>query len=38
MLVSNIDWDNFVGRVAIGKVTRGSVKLGDQGFPPGQDA
>ncbi len=29
MLVSNIDWDNFVGRVAIGKVTRGSVKLGD---------
>ena len=30
MLVSNIDWDNFVGRVAIGKVTRGSVKLGDR--------
>ncbi|MBL9179288.1 MAG: translational GTPase TypA [Verrucomicrobiaceae bacterium] len=29
MLVSNIDWDNFVGRVAIGKVTRGKVKLGD---------
>ncbi len=29
MLVSNIDWDNFVGRVAIGKVTRGSVKMGD---------
>lgn len=32
MLVSNIDWDNFVGRVAIGKVTRGSVKLGDKVF------
>jgi GTP-binding protein len=32
MLVSNIDWDNFVGRVAIGKVTRGTVKLGDKVF------
>jgi GTP-binding protein len=32
MLVSNIDWDNFVGRVAIGKVTRGKVKLGDRVF------
>ncbi len=32
MLVSNIDWDNFVGRVAIGKVTRGTVKLGDRVF------
>jgi GTP-binding protein len=32
MLVSNIDWDNFVGRVAIGKVTRGSVKIGDRVF------
>lgn len=32
MLVSNIDWDNFVGRVAIGKVTRGNVKLGDKVF------
>jgi GTP-binding protein len=30
MLISNIDWDNFVGRVAIGKVSRGSVKLGDR--------
>ncbi len=30
MLVSNIDWDNFVGRVAIGKVTQGSVKMGDR--------
>jgi GTP-binding protein len=32
MLVSNIDWDNFVGRVAIGKVSRGTVKLGDRVF------
>lgn len=32
MLVSNIDWDNFVGRVAIGKVTRGRVKMGDRVF------
>lgn len=42
MLVSNIDWDNFVGRVAIGKVTRGSVKLGDRVFllgkTPGESA
>ncbi len=30
MLVSNIDWDNFVGRVAIGKVTGGRVKMGDR--------
>ncbi len=29
MLVSNIDWDNYVGRVAIGKVTSGSVRKGD---------
>jgi GTP-binding protein len=32
MLVSNIDWDNFVGRVAIGKITRGCVKAGDRLF------
>ncbi|MFD0893362.1 translational GTPase TypA [Luteolibacter ambystomatis] len=29
MLVSNIEWDNFVGRVAVGKVLGGSVKKGD---------
>lgn len=29
MLVSNIDWDDYVGRVAIGRVTSGSVKKGD---------
>src|SRR6202012_4259221 len=32
MLVSNIDWDDYVGRVAIGKVTRGSVRMGDRVF------
>ena len=29
MLVSNIDWDDYVGRVAIGRVTGGTVKKGD---------
>lgn len=29
MLVSNIDWDDYVGRVAVGKVLSGSVKKGD---------
>lgn len=29
MLVSNVDWDNFVGRMAIGRILSGSVKQGD---------
>ncbi len=29
MLVSNIEWDDYVGRVAIGKVLGGTVKKGD---------
>ena len=29
MLVSNIEWDDYVGRVAIGKVLGGNVKKGD---------
>ena len=29
MLVSNIDWDDYVGRVAIGRVNSGSIKKGD---------
>lgn len=29
MLVSNIDWSDYVGRIAIGKILAGSVKLGD---------
>jgi GTP-binding protein len=37
MLVSNIDWDNFVGRVAIGKITRGGCKSGDRLFLMGKE-
>ncbi len=29
MLVSNIDWSDYVGRIAIGKVLSGTVSLGD---------
>lgn len=29
MLISNIDWDDYVGRVAVGRVTSGSVAKGD---------
>ncbi len=29
MLVSNLDWNDYVGRIAIGKVLAGSVKMGD---------
>ena len=29
MLVSNIDWDDYVGRIAIGKILSGSIKKGD---------
>jgi GTP-binding protein len=32
LLISNIDWDNFVGRVGIGKIGRGSVKVGERMF------
>ncbi len=28
MLVSNIEWDNYVGRVAVGKVISGTVEIG----------
>lgn len=37
MLVSNIDWNDFVGRVAIGKVLSGSVKLGDRLYRLGRE-
>lgn len=30
MLVSNIQWDDFVGRVAVGRVLSGAVHTGDQ--------
>ncbi len=29
MLVSNIDWNDYVGRIAIGKILSGEVKTGD---------
>ena len=29
MLVSNLDWSDYVGRIAIGKITGCSVKVGD---------
>ncbi len=29
MLISNIDYDNYTGRIAIGKVQRGQVRIGD---------
>ena len=28
MLVSNIDYDDYVGRIAVGRVERGTVKAG----------
>ncbi len=29
MLISNIDWDDYVGRVAVGRISSGSVRKGD---------
>jgi GTP-binding protein len=29
MLVSNIDWSDYVGRIAVGKILGGTVKVGD---------
>ncbi len=29
MLISNIDWSDYVGRIAIGKILSGSVSIGD---------
>jgi GTP-binding protein len=29
MLVSNVDWSDYVGRIAVGKVLSGSVKVGN---------
>lgn len=37
MLVSNIDWDDYVGRVAVGRIQQGQVKKGDQIFIAGRD-
>jgi GTP-binding protein len=30
MLVSNLDWNDYVGRIAIGKVLAGSARVGDR--------
>jgi GTP-binding protein len=30
MLVSNLDYDNYIGRIAVGRVERGTIKLGMQ--------
>jgi GTP-binding protein len=32
MLVSNIDWSDYVGRIAVGKILGGTVKVGDNVF------
>ena len=32
MLVSNIDWSDYVGRIAIGKILGGTIKVGDPVF------
>jgi len=32
LLVSNIDWSDYVGRIAVGKILGGSVKVGDPVF------
>lgn len=37
MLASNISWDNYVGRVALGKVQAGSVTKGDSIFLLGKN-
>jgi GTP-binding protein len=37
MLVSNIDWSDYVGRIAIGKITSGEVNVGDQVFVTHRD-
>jgi GTP-binding protein len=29
MLISNLDWSDYVGRIAIGRITSGTVKTGD---------
>jgi GTP-binding protein len=32
MLVSNLDWSDYVGRIAIGKILAGNVRVGDSIF------
>jgi len=35
MLISNIGWNDFVGRLAIGRITAGQIKANDQMFRKG---
>ena len=37
MLVSNIGWDDYVGRIAIGRIQQGQVETGDQVYVVGED-
>jgi GTP-binding protein len=37
MLVSNIDWNDYVGRIAVGKILSGEVKPGDTVFAMRKD-
>jgi len=30
LLVSNIDYDDYVGRIAVGRIERGMIKTGQQ--------
>ena len=37
LLISNIDYDEYTGRIGVGRVERGSVKVGDNGVLCHQD-
>ncbi|MFA5256900.1 MAG: translational GTPase TypA [Opitutales bacterium] len=37
MLASNIEWNDFVGRIAVGKIFSGGLKLGDPLYRIGRD-
>lgn len=37
MLVSNIDWSDYVGRIAIGKIYSGEINIGDSVFVTHRD-
>ncbi|MBN1403069.1 MAG: translational GTPase TypA [Opitutales bacterium] len=37
MLASNIEWNDFVGRIAVGKILSGSVSIGDIVYRIGRD-
>jgi len=37
MLVANLDWSDYVGRIGVGKILAGSVKVGDQYYRVQED-